>query len=113
MKKQPTLDAFEQAILSDYESGVLVSSAPTKAELKKYQDAARATFIKDRRINIRLSSPDVMDLQARAAEEGIPYQTMITSILHKFATGRLTEKRPAAHPRTPKHKPAPRPRVHA
>ena len=57
----------------------------------KFKAAATATFIKDKRVNIRLSSPDLMDIQARALEEGMPYQTLIASVLHKFVAGRLVE----------------------
>lgn len=89
MKK---LDAFEQDILNSYEAGELKSISPSKADLAKFKAAATATFIKDRRINIRLSSPDLMDIQARALEEGMPYQTFVASILHKFVSGRLIEK---------------------
>lgn len=88
-KRKPSL---EEQISEDYEQGFFKSAAPSKAELKKYKEAARITFIKDRRINIRLSAPDLMDIQARAAEEGVPYQTLIASVLHKFVTGRFTEK---------------------
>ncbi|MHB8348567.1 MAG: hypothetical protein ACYDHM_15745 [Acidiferrobacterales bacterium] len=84
--------SFEDQISEDYEKGHFESVAPSKAELKKYREAARATFIKDRRVNVRLSSPDLMDIQTRAAEEGVPYQTLIASVLHKFVTGRFTEK---------------------
>ena len=63
MKK---LDQLEEDILSDYDKGELKSTSPSKAELAKFKGAATATFIKDRRINIRLSSPDLMDIQARA-----------------------------------------------
>lgn len=52
----------------------------------------RLKKIKEKRINIRLSSQDLMDIQARAMEEGIPYQTFIARVLHKFAAGRLHEK---------------------
>lgn len=83
---------MDQHVLEGYESGELVSMGSSKAELKKYRDAARATLTKDRRVNIRLSSPVLLDIQARAAEEGIPYQTLIASVLHKFVTGRLVEK---------------------
>lgn|SRR3990172_6233010 len=82
----------DKEILEAYEKGELESVSPSKAELNKYRQAARATFIKDRRVNIRLSSPDLMDIQARAAEEGVPYQTLIASVLHKFVSGRLVEK---------------------
>ncbi len=89
MKK---LDDYEEEILDAYEKGELKTASPTKADLVKFKAAATATFIKDKRINIRLSSPDLMDIQARALEEGIPYQTFIASILHKYASGRLIEK---------------------
>lgn len=82
----------DQVLLESYEAGDLVSTAPSKAELKKLREAARATLVKDRRVNIRLSSPVLMDIQARAAEEGLPYQTLIASVLHKFVTGRLVEQ---------------------
>jgi predicted DNA binding CopG/RHH family protein len=85
-------DEYEQDILDSYEKGEWVSTAPTKADLSKFKAAASATFIKDRRINIRISTPDLMDIQARALEEGIPYQTFIASVLHKYASGRLAEK---------------------
>lgn len=76
----------------EYEKGRFKSIAPSKAELKRFREAAQATFIKNRRVNVRLSSPDLMDIQTRAAEEGVPYQTLIASVLHKFVTGRFTEK---------------------
>jgi predicted DNA binding CopG/RHH family protein len=89
MKK---LDAFEEDILSAYEKGELKSTSPSKAELAKFKAAASATFLKEKRVNIRISTPDLMDIQARALEEGMPYQTLIASILHKFVTGRLVEQ---------------------
>ena len=54
--------------------------------------AARATAIKDKRVNIRLSSVDLLDIQAKALEQGMPYQTLIASVLHKYVTGKLAEK---------------------
>lgn len=87
------LDREERAILTAYERGRLVSARPTKAQLSAFREAARATFIKSRRVNIRLSPADLMDIQARAYEEGVPYQTLIASVLHKFVTGRLRETR--------------------
>ena len=81
----------DERLLERYEAGEFVSTSPTKAELKKFRDAARATLVKDRRVNIRLSSSVMMGLQARAAEEGLPYQTLIASVLHKFVTGRLVD----------------------
>lgn len=97
MKK---LDAFEEDILAAFDKGELKSTSPSKTKLAKFKAAATATFIKDRRINIRLSSPDLMDIQARALEEGIPYQTFIASVLHKYASGRLIEKPSSLTPRS-------------
>jgi predicted DNA binding CopG/RHH family protein len=82
----------DDKILEAYDAGEFRSVSPSKAELRKFREAAKATFTKDRRINVRLSSPDLMDIQARAAEEGVPYQTLIASVLHKFVSGRLQEK---------------------
>ncbi|NMG46257.1 hypothetical protein GPA22_21280 [Aromatoleum toluvorans] len=106
----PRIDAEEFEILDAYEKGQLKSVA-TKAEIAKFKAAARATAIKDRRVNIRLSSGDLNDIQVKALEEGIPYQTLIASVLHKYVTGRLTEPetvakpagRTTAKPRPPKH----------
>ncbi|WNV03246.1 antitoxin [Candidatus Methylospira mobilis] len=95
-----TLDAFEEDILVAYEKGELKSVSPSKANLAKFKAAATATFIKDRRINIRLSPPDLMDIQARALEEGIPYQTFIASVLHKYVSGRLVDKPSSLTPRS-------------
>jgi predicted DNA binding CopG/RHH family protein len=86
------LDAYEQELLDAYEKGDMKSIINSKSDLEKYRAAARATFIKDRRVNIRISTPDLMDIQERAAEEGVPYQTLIASVLHKFVSGRLIEK---------------------
>jgi predicted DNA binding CopG/RHH family protein len=85
------LDAYELEILKAFEKGKLKSVA-TKSELAKLKAAARATAIKDRRVNIRLSSIDLSDIQVKAMEEGVPYQTLIASVLHKYVTGRLSEK---------------------
>ena len=87
----PKIDAYESEILTAYDKGQL-SAVATKADLAKFKAAARATAIKDRRINIRLSSADLNDIQVKALEEGIPYQTLIASVLHKYVTGRLSEQ---------------------
>ena len=101
----PKTDAYEVEVLSAFEKGSLKSVA-TKAELLKFKAAARATAIKDRRVNIRLSSSDLQDIQVKAMEEGMPYQTLIASVLHKYVSGRLAERGeagnspPAAGPKT-------------
>jgi predicted DNA binding CopG/RHH family protein len=89
MKKS---DKFEKEILRAYESGELVSTSPTRKEKERFKAAAQATSLKERRVNIRLSSPDLLDIQARALEEGVPYQTLIASVLHKYVSGRFVEK---------------------
>jgi predicted DNA binding CopG/RHH family protein len=83
-------DINEEEILNAFDKGRLKSVA-TKSELAKFKAAARATAIKDRRVNIRLSTGDLNDIQVKALEEGIPYQTLIASVLHKYVTGRLAE----------------------
>jgi predicted DNA binding CopG/RHH family protein len=87
----PKLDDYEIEILEAYEKGELRSVA-TKSELAKLKAAARATAIQDRRVNIRLSSVDLSDIRVKALEEGVPYQTLIASVLHKYVTGRLAEQ---------------------
>jgi predicted DNA binding CopG/RHH family protein len=62
-----------------------------KRERARYSRYAKATFRKDRRLNIRLSSKDLEAIQKRALAEGLPYQTLISSLLHKYASGRLKE----------------------
>ncbi len=87
------LDPYELEVLVAYESGKLRPSAG-KSELARLRAAARATAIKDKRVNIRLSSVDLLDIQAKALEEGMPYQTLIASVLHKYVTGKLSDGRP-------------------
>lgn len=87
----PEIDKYELEIVEAYDKGKLKSVA-TKSELAKFKAAARSTAIKDRRVNIRLSSGDLTDIQVKALEEGMPYQTLIASILHKYVTGRLSEQ---------------------
>jgi predicted DNA binding CopG/RHH family protein len=89
------IDPFEAEIVEAFESGKLRSVA-SKAELNRLRSAARATALKDRRVNIRLSSGDLQDIQVKALEQGMPYQTLIASVLHKYVTGRLQEREPGA-----------------
>jgi predicted DNA binding CopG/RHH family protein len=66
-------------------------SSPSSAASARYSRYTKATFRKDRRLNIRLSSRDLEAIQKRALAEGLPYQTLISSLLHKYASGRLKE----------------------
>ena len=86
------LGAEEQEILDSFENGTLKKSKGIKKQIEQHQVIAEATFKKDARINIRLSSRDLRSLQARALREGIPYQTLVSSVLHKFVDGQLIEK---------------------
>ena len=82
----------EKDILESYELGEWRSVRDKGEGAARYQAYAKETFRKDRRINIRLSGRDLEAIQKQAIMEGIPYQTLIASVLHKFASGRLTEK---------------------
>jgi predicted DNA binding CopG/RHH family protein len=89
--KKMKLDKEEEEILRDFERGELKSVSNFQKEKKDLEEAARNTFPKDKRINIRISSRDLEKLQKRAAKEGIPYQTFISGSLHKLVSGRLKE----------------------
>jgi predicted DNA binding CopG/RHH family protein len=86
------LDKEEQELLDSIESGEWQSVENLEDEIKKYQDIAKNTLKKDKRINIRLSSQDLNMLKMNAIELGIPYQTLVTSVLHQYVTGKLIQK---------------------
>ncbi len=86
------LDREEKELLESFEREEWRSVAGKEAESQRYREYARATFKKDRRVNIRISRKVLEALQKRALEEGIPYQTLIASILHKYVGGRLVER---------------------
>ncbi len=82
----------EKKILDSVERGEWRTIPDVEKESRRYQKYARSTFRKDKRINIRISEKDLIKLQRRAAKEGLPYQTFISSILHKFVSGQFMEK---------------------
>ena len=84
-------DAEELQILQDLERGEFRSINNFQREKRQLEEAAGNTFAKDKRINIRISSRDLTRIQKKAAKEGLPYQTLISSTLHKFITGKLKE----------------------
>jgi len=86
------LDKEEKDLLDSYERGEWKSVKNLKEELEKHKGYARQTLKKDKRVNIRISSMVLDELQTRAVEDGMPYQTLISSILHRFVTGRLVER---------------------
>ena len=85
------LNSEEQELLDEFEKGEF-KSVMTPARRKAVQAAAENTLKKDKRINIRISSRDLVALQRRASREGIPYQTLVSSILHKYVSGSLQDK---------------------
>ena len=85
------LDTDEKEILDSFDSGEWRSLEITDRERKRYGQYAEATFRKDRRVNIRISRKDLEAIQKRALTEGLPYQTLISSVLHKYAAGRLVD----------------------
>jgi predicted DNA binding CopG/RHH family protein len=89
----PELAPDEQQLLADFEAGELRSVA-SPALLSQLQEATKATGLKDQRINIRLSGADLQAIRVRAMKEGIPYQTLISSVLHKYVSGTLQERSP-------------------
>jgi predicted DNA binding CopG/RHH family protein len=85
------LDLEEQEILATFEAGEW-QAVQEPNRLIELQNYAKATISKDKRITLRLSSADLEGIQTRAIEEGIPYQTLISSVIHKYVTGRLVDK---------------------
>ena len=84
------LNKEEKEILKDFESGQY-KSVLTQKRKKNLQAISEETFKKDKRINIRISGRDLESLQRRALEEGIPYQTLVSSVLHKYVSGGLKD----------------------
>lgn len=91
MNPHDALDGEEAEILAAYENDEIKPHNASKSELEKYRLAADFTLKQKKSISIRLSTPDFMDVQARAIKEGLSYQNLITSVLHKYLTGHLTE----------------------
>ena len=81
----------EKEILKALESGEIELERPSKALLANLAKAGENTFKKDKRINIRISNRDLIAVQSRASEEGIPYQTLVSSIIHKYVSGSLRD----------------------
>ena len=83
------MDEDEREIIKSYEKGEWQSVGLPKTKLRQYKIYAKATIKKDRRVNIRISSRDLEGLQKIAMEEGLPYQTLISSILHMYISRRV------------------------
>ena len=84
------LEREEQALLDAFEAGEFESRLD-KRRATQLAASAQATVRKDKRINIRISSRDLQALQRRALEEGLPYQSLVSSVLHKYVSGGLKD----------------------
>lgn len=82
----------ESDLIGSVESGEWSSVTNLAAMKERLVKAASETALKDYRINVRISKRDVEALKTKALEEGIPYQTLVTSILHKYVTGKIVER---------------------
>ncbi len=87
------MSAEEVEILDCFERGELRSARAVEREVELALEAARNTFNKTKRVYLRLSERDFRLAKARAREEGIACQTLLSSVVHKYLSGRLTEKR--------------------
>lgn len=87
------LSGEERDILEPFEQGDLRSAPGAAREVEVARQAARNTFNKTKRVNLRVTERDFKLAHSRAREEGIPYQTLLSSVIHKYLAGRLTEKR--------------------
>jgi predicted DNA binding CopG/RHH family protein len=83
-------DKEEKAILDAYEKGKMKLSKPSKKEIDKIKAIAKNTLTKDKRITIRLYDHDYKGIQKKAIEMGIPYQTLISGLIHRYIEGELT-----------------------
>ena len=106
------LSREERTLRDSVERGEWRTVRGVQSETARYRRYARETFRKDQRVNIRISGKDLGAIKKRALEEGLPYQTLISSLLHKYASGRLLDQksltrsssRSAAHRRQPRRR---------
>ena len=86
------LDEYENEILEEYEAGNLKSTGISESDRERFSEVAGNTLKKNKRVNIRLSEHDLQAIQRKALQEGLPYQTLISSLIHKYTNGLLTDK---------------------
>jgi predicted DNA binding CopG/RHH family protein len=89
MIQDDQLDSEERQILDTFNRGEWISKGEN---LDKYKETAKQTFAKKRRINFRVSERDFRGIQIRARQEGMPYQTLVSSVVHKYLSGQLKER---------------------
>ena len=87
------LSREEREILEKFDRGELRPVPGVESEMTTARQAARSTFKKTRRVNLRVTERDFNLAHARAHEEGMPYQTLLASVIHKYLAGRLVEER--------------------
>jgi predicted DNA binding CopG/RHH family protein len=92
MKKAAYLDKDEMELAKSLENEEWISDL-TKKEKKQYEEYTRYSLSKRKRINIRMSERDLKKIQAKAIEEGIPYQSLISMLIHKYNEGKLSFNR--------------------
>ena len=88
------LDEEEEDLIRSIENDEWMESRDASKQKKLAKEYAEATIRKDKRMNIRISERDLKNLKKRALEEGIPYQTLVSMILHKYLAGRYSERSP-------------------
>jgi len=86
------LEKKEKDMLEAFEQGRMKPVPNVTREISRYREYAKAHFQKNKRVNIRISQSDLELLQKRAVLDGLPYQTLMSSVLHKFISGRFAEK---------------------
>ena len=86
------LDKEEKEILDAFEQDELRSVQDVAREMEDARQAARNTFNKTKRVNLRMTERDFQLAHIKALEEGLPYQTLLSSVIHKYLTGRLIDK---------------------
>ena len=94
------LTSEEKKILDSVENGEWKQIPNSAQEFVRYRESAKSTMRKDKRVNIRMTERDLMHFQKAALHEGLPYQTFISSILHKYINGRLVEATTGSHNQT-------------
>ncbi len=87
--KKLLLTKEEAALEKEIENGEWVAVPDMTKEIKKYQTHARNALNKIKKINIRMSDWDYNNIKLRAVQEGLPYQTLVSSIIHKYLTGQI------------------------
>ena len=101
MKEVKFIDNEEQKLMESLEENGWKSTKNIEAWKTLLYKAAAETLAKDQRMNIRISKVDLDGIKLRAIEEGLPYQTLVASIIHKYITGRLVEKQSLDTTRVP------------